>query len=187
MLLVHVPCRWLASVACGAAGPGTEGKLSENLKYFWLGPDERRCKHRRKSGQSAVELALTLPVLIVLLLVALDFARLYYMSMEVTDAARAGAQYGAQNRTAAANTLGIEQAACNSMQNISCTPGTNAVATNFCQCSGTTVSCTTPGTCASYVQDFVQVTTSATFSTIVPYPGIASSVPLTGSATMQVQ
>ena len=49
---------------------------------------------------------MTLTVLVLLLLVALDFARLYYMSMAVTDAARAGAQYGAQNRAAAANVLG---------------------------------------------------------------------------------
>ena len=61
---------------------------------------------------------MTLTVLVLLLLVALDFARLYYMSMAVTDAARAGAQYGAQNRAAAANVLGMEQAACNSMQDL---------------------------------------------------------------------
>jgi Flp pilus assembly protein TadG len=149
--------------------------------------DGRSRQRKSRAGQSAVELALVLPVLIVLLLVALDFARLYNMGMAVTDAARAGAQYGAQNPAAAANVLGMEQAACNSMPNIACTAGTNAIATSFCQCSGSTVSCTSPGTCATYVQNFVQVTTSATFSTVVPYPGIPHSVPLTGSATMQVQ
>jgi hypothetical protein len=130
---------------------------------------------------------MVLPVLIVLLLIALDFARLYSMAMAVTDAARAGAQFGAQNRTAAANVLGMEQAACNSMPNVTCTPGTNAIATSFCKCSGTTVSCTSPGTCGTYVQDFVQVTTNGTFSTVVPYPGIPHSISLNGSATMQVQ
>lgn len=128
-----------------------------------------------------------LPVLVLLLLAALDFARLYFMAIELTDAARAGAQYGAQNHAAAVNVTGIEQAACNAMPDISCTPGTNAVATSFCQCSGTTVSCTSPGGCATYVQNFVQVTTSATFTTVIPYPLITHSIPLSSSATMQVQ
>src|SRR5271170_35697 len=134
--------------------------------------DECGRQRARSAGQSAAELALVLPVLIVLLLVALDFARLYNMGMAVTDAARAGAQSGALSPAASANVLAMEQAACNSMPDIACTPGTNAIATSFCQCSGTTVSCTSPGTCATFVQSFVQVTTNATFSTIVPYPGI---------------
>jgi len=143
----------------------------------------RRCEH----AQTTVELAVMLPVLVTLLLGALDFGRLFYMAMEVTDAARVGAQYGAQNNATAVNLLGMEQAACNSMPDITCTTGTNAIATNFCQCSGTTVSCTNPGSCASYVQNFVRVATSATFTTIISYPGIPHTVALSTSATMQVQ
>jgi Flp pilus assembly protein TadG len=133
-------------------------------------------------------MALMLPVLVVLLLVTLDFARLYYLSIEVTDAARAGAQYGAVNRAQAANTLGMETAACNSMADISCTPGTNATASSFCQCAGSsgTISCTSPGSCAS-VQNFVTVRTTATFKTVVSYPGIPNSVPVTATITMEVQ
>ncbi len=135
-----------------------------------------------------VEVTLMLPVLALLLLVALDFARMFNMSMAVTDAARAGAQWGAQNPASAANVLGMEQAACNSMVDISCTPGTNTTASSFCQCAGSsaTISCTSPGVCTN-VQNFVTVTATATFNTVVPYPGLPSSVPLTASATMQVQ
>ncbi len=129
-----------------------------------------------------------LPVLILLLLVALDFARMFNMSMAVTDAARAGAQWGAQNRTNAANALGMEQAACNSMADYSCTPGSNTTASSFCQCAGSsgTISCTNPGGCNN-VQNFVTVTASTTFSTVLPYPGLSSSVPMSASVTMQVQ
>jgi Flp pilus assembly protein TadG len=135
-----------------------------------------------------VELALMLPLLVVLLVVALDFARMFNMSMAVTDAARAGAQWGAQNRASAANVLGMEQAACNSMADISCTPGTNTTASSFCQCAGSTgtISCTSPGGCAD-IQNFVTVTATATFSTVVAYPSLPSSVPLSASVTMQVQ
>ncbi len=139
-------------------------------------------------GQSLVELALVLPVLVLLLIVALDFARMFNMAMAVTDGARAGAQWGSLNRANAANTLGMEHAACNSMADIPCTPGTNSTASSFCQCAGSTgpISCTSPGGCIA-VQNFVTVTTNATFSTVMPYPGLASTVPLSATVTMQVQ
>jgi TadE-like protein len=97
-------------------------------------------------GQSLAEMALMLPVLVALLLISLDFARLYYLSIEVTDAARAGAQFGSANGAAAANTLGMENAACSSMADVSCTAGVNTTASNFCQCAGSsaTISCTSP-------------------------------------------
>jgi Flp pilus assembly protein TadG len=139
-------------------------------------------------GQSLLELALTLPVLIILLVVALDFARMFNMSMAITDAARAGANWGAQNRASAANTLGMEQTACNSMVDYACTPGTNTTASSFCQCAGSTgtISCTSPGGCTTILV-FVTVTATATFSTVVGYPGLPSSVPLSATVTMQVQ
>jgi Flp pilus assembly protein TadG len=149
--------------------------------------NKRKGRRKWRSAQSTVELAIVLPVLVLLLLATLDFGRLYYMALAVTDAARAGAQYGAQNGATAVNVLGMEQAACNSMPNLTCVAGTNAMASSFCMCSGATVSCTNPGTCATYVQNFVQVTISTTFSTVVSYPGIPRSVALSTSATMQVQ
>jgi Flp pilus assembly protein TadG len=147
------------------------------------GHHQHRC-----AGQSLVELALLLPVLVLLLVVALDFARMFNMAMAITDGARAGAQWGSLNSAHAANILGIEQAACNSMADISCTPGTNASASSFCQCAGSSgiISCTSPGGCTN-VQNFVTVTTNITFSTIMVYPGLSSTVPLSATVTMQVQ
>jgi Flp pilus assembly protein TadG len=160
------------------------GRVTQTSARKLYDPGYRRGQH----GQSLVELALTLPVLIVLLVVALDFARVFNISMALTDAARAGAQWGAQNRASAANLLAIEQAACNSMADISCTPGTNTTASTFCQCAGSsgTISCASPGGCAN-VLNFVTVTATATFSTVIGYPGLPSSIPLSASATMQVQ
>jgi Flp pilus assembly protein TadG len=147
-----------------------------------------RRQHRARRGQSLLELALTLPVLAILLLVALDFARMFNMAMAVTDAARAGAHWGAQNRTTAANVLGMEQVACASMVDYPCTPGANTVASSFCQCAGSsgTISCTNPGGCTN-VLAFVTVTARTTFSTVFAYPGLPASVPLSASVTMQVQ
>ena len=63
-----------------------------------------RRRFRAARGQSYVELALALPVLALILVVAADFGRLFYSSVEVINAARAGAQYGSNSVVTAANT-----------------------------------------------------------------------------------
>jgi len=56
-----------------------------------------------RKGQSAAELAFVAPALVLLLVVAADFARLFFVSISVVNAARAGAQYGSQSVITAAN------------------------------------------------------------------------------------
>lgn len=140
----------------------------------------KRLKNLR--GQSAVELALILPALALLLVVVADFGRVFYESIEVAHAARAGVQYGAQNYVTARDYSGMEDAALEDGSNIS---GLNATASYFCECSGATVSCSPPG-CAE-PDIFVKVTTSATFKTLLDYPGIGNTIPLSTTAIMQVQ
>src|ERR1700724_931527 len=66
-----------------------------------------------EQGQSFVELALTLPVLTVILLGAAEFGRLAYAAIEVSNAARSGVAYGAQSPDKAADTTGMQTAATN--------------------------------------------------------------------------
>ncbi len=54
----------------------------------------RRTNHG-KSGQSLVEFAIILPVLLIILSGVLDLGRLYYAYVAVTDAAAEGASYAA--------------------------------------------------------------------------------------------
>jgi Flp pilus assembly protein TadG len=78
---------------------------------------QRRSKGNRKGwrafgrGQSAVELAFVAPALVLLLVVAADFARLFFVSIGVNNAARAGAQYGSQSVITAADAAGMISAA----------------------------------------------------------------------------
>jgi Flp pilus assembly protein TadG len=133
-------------------------------------------------GQSVVEMALAAPVLAILLVATADFARVFYASIEVANAARAGVQYGVQNFTTGVDFTGMQSAALNDGKNVS---GLKAAASEFCQCSGKTVACS-PVQC-SQPQIFVQVQTTATFSTMLHYPGMASSIPLSSTAVMEVQ
>ena len=51
-------------------------------------------RHKRSRGQSLVELALVLPVLMLLLAGALDLGRLYYSQITITNAAKPGSTDG---------------------------------------------------------------------------------------------
>jgi Flp pilus assembly protein TadG len=133
-------------------------------------------------GQSTVEMGLLVPAVVLLLVVVGDFARVFYAAIEVANAARAGVQYGAQSYVTAIDYNSIKQAALNDGQNVS---GLSATATDVCMCNGVKVACS-PAQC-SQPQLFVQVTTTATFKTILNYPGVPSSIPLTSTAIMEVQ
>jgi Flp pilus assembly protein TadG len=142
---------------------------------------ERRCV----SGQAAAELAGALVVLIPLLLAATDFGRLYFTYIETVNAARAGAQYGAQSVITAADAAGMKTAAQNDAPDLS---GLSATATQCtCMTSTTVAACPTSYCTSSPQATFVEVDTSATFNTLVSYPGIPSSVTLPGKAVMMVE
>lgn len=50
-------------------------------------------KHGGSRGQSLVEMALLLPILLVLIIGAIEFGRLFYTKIVITNAAREGAYY----------------------------------------------------------------------------------------------
>jgi Flp pilus assembly protein TadG len=56
-------------------------------------------RKRSRGGQSLVEFALVLPILVILLLGLLDLGRMYFAYVAITDAAGEGVAYGARNPT----------------------------------------------------------------------------------------
>jgi Flp pilus assembly protein TadG len=145
-----------------------------------------RRRFRAARGQSYVELALALPVLALILVVAADFGRLFYTYLEVINAARAGAQYGSNSVVTAANTAGIIAAAKQDGVNI---PNLTVTA-NQCTCGTATPS--VPACSSNYCTNdpqgnYVVVNAQAPFSTITRYPGVPSSTTLKSQAVMQVQ
>jgi len=138
-----------------------------------------------QAGSALIELALLFTVIMLLLLGVIDFALVIHQSMVVSEAAYAGAQYGAYSGNAA-NTAMMKTIATNSATGIA---GFSATATTWCACSagGASVSCSS--TCTSYGTPvmYVQVVTTATASLLFQYTGIPLSVPLTGTCILRVQ
>jgi Flp pilus assembly protein TadG len=154
-------------------------------------PKEQRCSFSEK-GQSAVEFAFIVPVLVLMLVIISDLGRIFFISIAVNDAARAGAQYGSQTNTTAADSAGMVSEASADSANI---PNLNTPTASQCTC-GTPNPPTAPA-CSTLSQTycadassnavFVIVNTSATFNTILNYPGVPSPITLQAQAIMQVQ
>lgn len=146
---------------------------------------------RNQSGSALVELAISLPVLLLLFFGTTDFARAIYLAHELNNAARAGAQFGAQSLNASSDTVGIQNTVNGASPNVS--PLSSVVSLPSCYCAtdaavlGSAVACTTT-TCASgqHLSVFVTVTTTKTFNRITPFPGIPSSFLITRVARMRV-
>ena len=136
-------------------------------------------------GNATVEFALLLPLMLLLVLGAVDFARLFYAAITVASAAWAGVQYGAQDTIKAKDNAGMQTAASNDAADIT---GVTATAQSYCECSnGTRVDCIT-GTCSGARPPlYVQVTVQKTFTTLVDYLGIPHNTALSRTAIMRVQ
>jgi Flp pilus assembly protein TadG len=142
--------------------------------------------HAREAGQALVELALVLPIFMLILVGAAECARLAYAWIEVANAARAGVQYGAQNHITAVDFAGMAQAAIEDSANLTTL---TATATSFCRCSdGTVISCARgSGSCSGHVLNYVQVNTSAPIDPLVYLPGLPKTYTLQGQAIMRVE
>lgn len=151
---------------------------------------------REDGGQAFVELALVLPIFVLLLFGAAEVGRMAYAAIEVKNAARAGVAYAAQSHTTASDILlggGIVLAARTEAPDI---PTLTATAALSCSCESSGGTMPAPGSCTgvtltscpspSRIVEFVQVNTSAPVNTVFHVPGIPSSVTFQGQATMRV-
>ncbi len=136
------------------------------------------------SGQSAVELALSIPLLVLLLLAGVELGRIFYIQISVSNAARAAVQYGGQSITTANDNNGMQGAALADAPNIT---GLTATASHYCQCAnGNSSTCLATDCSGSHRLLYVQVTTSAPYTPMMNYPGLPGSLTLTGKAVIRV-
>ncbi len=139
----------------------------------------------RDSGQALVEAALTMPILLLLLLGAVELGDVAYAAIQVSAAARSGAQYAAMNgggymdcnssgTGTCTSTSGIAQAAAKDALRVSQRSSAFIVtATHGCTCSNgsacsASLACTSPG----YPFITVTVQTQASYPIAASVPGL---------------
>lgn len=141
--------------------------------------------YRSARGQALMEAALSLPLLLLLLVGAVEFARVAYAAIEVSNAASAGAEYGAQNSAAAGDLTGISTASQDDASNISL--GTTRASIS-CICSDGTASTCAPTDCsASHIEQILTVKTQANFTPVIHVVGLPVAFTLTGQAVRKVR
>ena len=143
-------------------------------------------KRYRQRGSAVLEFALSSTLLFMLFAGLADLTRMFYYARIVTNAARAGVQYGMYSQTNSQNTTGMQSAATASAGNLS---GMTATASYYCQCPGTTGTVTCASTCTGGVSPkmYDQVTTAYVFAAVVTWPRLPASFNISYTATMRVQ
>lgn len=161
---------------------------------------------RDNRGSAIIELALTTPLFVLLIMGAAEIGRIAYFAIEVENAARAGASYGSVNISNATYSQSSEvQAAKNDapdLPNMSVTAGTACVCETYTYASGTTsynpssgtVSCSSQ-TAQNCTEDdttavqtnitYVTVSTQTALDPLIHLPGLPNTYTLTGSSELR--
>jgi Flp pilus assembly protein TadG len=134
-----------------------------------------------------VELAVVLPVLVLLAVGVMDYGRVYFTSIAVANAARAGAEWGAQQGSGFyTNDARIQSFA--QLDGAEAAPIT-VTSNHVCKCGGTTVGCAGTTCSGGYGAPIVlvEVTATKTVALLLKYPGLPASVTITRTATFRAQ
>jgi Flp pilus assembly protein TadG len=136
-------------------------------------------------GVAAVELALLGPMAILMLVVTFDLGMGIYRNMQVQNAAQAGAQYAIAHGFGSQISNVVTSAT--SFSAIAASPAPS----KFCGCpssAGVTVAtCSSTCTSGMVAGTYVSVSSQGTYTTILPYPLIRNSFPLTAQSTVRIQ
>lgn len=149
-------------------------RVAERIAGLW----------KADTAQAVVELAFVLPVASFLLVGVLEIGRLANASIVLDHAARAGVQYGAQNRVTASDNAGMVQAAAQDASDID---NVTVTSSHFCSCSdGSSSTCQTTDCQGSRILEYVKVDAQAQMHTLLPYPGLPRSYAVKQQEIMRV-
>lgn len=134
------------------------------MKRFW------RRLGRAEGGLGAIEFGFIAPVLLMMLLGIVDFGMAFWEQMQITNAADAGAHWGATNAYSATSIQTVARSATN-------LSGLSASASNPCGCPTSTgvsiYSCSATCPDGSAPQSYVVVNTKMCYSTFFTWPGLS--------------
>ena len=139
---------------------------------------------RDNRGNAAVEFALMMPLLLLLLSGLIDFGRAFFTSMELENSARAGAQYAFVN---GADDLGTIENVVYGASSVA--PEDLTVnATSYCGCPDGTVQPCTGGDCGGFEPGtFVSIVAQTSYIPLFPFHDADRPVTLTGTAQIRVE
>lgn len=124
----------------------------------------------RREGVAAVELAVLLPLLILLFVIAVDVGRIFHFSLTIQNCARAGAAYASDPHVAHESPFStVEEAAQADAPNLSPPPKIT-----------TQIGLDAAG------RSYVEVTAAHTFSSISHFPGIPHQIDLARTVRMSL-
>ena len=151
---------------------------------------------RRERGAALVELAAAIPILLMLVVGTVDFGRVFYRSMAVAQAARAGAEWGAQSDANSTNATGIKTAAKNAVAADLTLVDGDITWTRSCECAtaaGVFSATSPPNDCTaacasgSHMVVALNVSVAKSCSTVIDYPLIPHVVPITRTVKIRVK
>ena len=124
-----------------------------------------------RRGASTAELAILLPLLVYLFVIAVDWGRIFYYSLAIENCARNGALYGCDPFEPAQSTYAtLSDAALADAGNIQPPPTITSV--NGKDTAG---------------NNYVEVTVSWTFTSLTNFPGVPSTTNITRTVRMRMQ
>ena len=138
------------------------------------------------AGVASIELAVMAPALVLMMICTVDLGMGIYRNMQVQNAAQAGAQY-AMMHPFDANQIASIVSSATGLQGISASPAP----VQYCGCATSAgvsnVGCGATCPTGAIYGNYVQVSTQGTYTTLLPYPMIASSFTLTAQSNVRVQ
>jgi Flp pilus assembly protein TadG len=139
------------------------------------------------AGNVTIEFGFIVLFMVTLAIGAFDFGRLGYSKIAVTNAARAGTQYGVQNMSTAANIPGMKQAARNDIGDTNATLDISA--RNYYACPGQGEVADESVLCndGTFSYFYVEVTVPDEIDLLFPYPGIESPRQIASTNIMRVR
>ena len=139
-------------------------------------PTEEAAMERHR-GQSLVELALVTPILIILILIVADGARVFTANIQIGNAAREGANIGSRSYDNASTDLLVQESALQEL---------GPSGTIFGVAPVVEVQSPDDGCVDDFGYDCVRVTVSYEFEMLFDFPGLPGQIDLERSAQMRV-
>jgi Flp pilus assembly protein TadG len=131
----------------------------------------------RHRGQSLVELALVTPILLILILIVADGARVFTANLQIGNAAREGANYASRSYDNASNELLVQESALQEL---------NEAGTIFGVAPVVEVQSPDDGCVDDFGYDCVRVTVTYQFDMLFDFPGLPGQIDLKRSAQMRI-